>query len=151
MLGFALFSGCQLAGHLCYQSLAAIKLNITASYCTYKQGDSPTDRRCNEQAQIRLRVAIPKRYQQEPVSKLTSDYGRQVNITGAVLDSLKRDRGWFDLELRGTLNQIQKGIAYLEELELEIWGKPNTDGDSWHYQSEFQIWTVEQEYWNVET
>ena len=50
-----------------------------------------------------------------------------------MLDSLKRDRGWFDLELRGTLNQIQKGIADLEELELEIWGKPNTDGDSWHY------------------
>jgi hypothetical protein len=108
-------------------------MNYELKIKNYKQGDSPTDRRCNEQAQIRLRVAIPKRYQQEPVSKLTSDYGRQVNITGAVLDSLKRDRGWFDLELRGTLNQIQKGIAYLEELELEIWGKPNTDGDSWHY------------------
>ncbi|HCF26763.1 MAG TPA: ABC transporter, partial [Cyanobacteria bacterium UBA11049] len=29
------------------------------------------------------------------------------------------DRGWFDLELQGTSNQIQKGIAYLQ-VELEI-------------------------------
>ena len=57
----------------------------------------------------------------------------RLTLQGQWLDSLKRDRGWFNLELRGTLNQIQKGIAYLEELELEIWGKPNTDGDSWHY------------------
>ena len=51
--------------------------------------------------------------------KLRADYGLLVKITGAMLDSVKRDRGWFDLELRGRSNQIQKGIAYLQ-VELEI-------------------------------
>ena len=49
-----------------------------------------------------------------------------------MLDSVKRDRGWFDLKLRRRSNKIQKGITYLQ-VELEIWGKLNTDADGWHY------------------
>ena len=96
-------------------------MNYVLKIKNYKQGDSPTHRSAlaswrgyDSQAQIRLRVAIRKRYQQEPVPKLTSDYGLLVNITGAMLDSLKRDRGWLDLELRGRSNQIGTGIAYLQ-------------------------------------
>ena len=96
-------------------------MNYELKIKNYKQGDSPTHRSAlaswrgyDSQAQIRLRVAIRKRYQQEPVPKLTSDYGLLVNITGAMLDSLKRDRGWLDLELRGRSNQIGTGIAYLQ-------------------------------------
>ena len=101
-------------------------MNYELKIKNYKRGDS--------QAQIRLRVAIPKKYQQEPViCKLTADYGLLVNITAAMLDLSTGDRGWFSLELRGTLNQIQQAIAYMQELELEISGRPNTDGDGWHY------------------
>jgi hypothetical protein len=84
--------------------------------------------------QIRLRVGIPKTYHQEPViSQLTANYGLLVNITGAMLGEDTSGQGWFDLELRGTPNQIQSGLAYLQELELKIWGRPNADGDGWHY------------------
>lgn len=83
--------------------------------------------------QIRLRVGIPKTYHQEPViSRLTADYELLVNITGAMLGSDTSGQGWFDLELRGTPTQIQSGLAYLQELKLKIWGRPNADGDEWH-------------------
>jgi len=83
--------------------------------------------------QIRLRVSIPKAYHQEPViSRLTADYGLLVNITGAMLRPDTREHGWFDLELRGTPSQIQNGLAYLQQLELKISGRPNADGDGWH-------------------
>lgn len=93
--------------------------------CRFMLGDSPT--------QIRLRVGIPKIYHQEPViSRLTTDCGLLVNITGAMLSLDTGGQGLFDLELRGTPNQIQSGLAYLQELELKIWGRPNADGDGWH-------------------
>lgn len=84
--------------------------------------------------QIRLRLGIPKTYYQEPViSRLTADYQLLVNITGAMLSPATQDRGWFDLEIQGTAKQIQSGLAYLQQLELEICGRPNPDGDGWHY------------------
>ncbi len=83
--------------------------------------------------QIRLRIYIPQRYQQEPIiSRLTSEYRLIVNITEAVLLP-DRDRGKFDLELRGTPSQICSGLNYLEELQLQILGKPNAYGDGWGY------------------
>lgn len=83
--------------------------------------------------QTRLRVYIPKTYYQEPViSRLTADYGLLVNITGAMLSSDTGGQGWFDLDLRGTPHQIHRGLAYLQELELGICGRPNPDGDGWH-------------------
>lgn len=83
--------------------------------------------------QIRLRIYIPQRYQQEPIiSRLTSEYGLIVNITEAVLLP-DCDWGKFDLELRGTPSQICSGLTYLEELQLKLLGKPNTYGDGWGY------------------
>jgi hypothetical protein len=84
--------------------------------------------------QIRLHVNIPKSYIQEPViSRLISHYGLVVNITQAMLGADTGGEGCFDLELRGTVLQIDSGLAYLESLNLRIVGKPNTAGDSWHY------------------
>ena len=83
--------------------------------------------------QIRLRVYIPPYYQQEPViSRLISDSGLVVNITGAILGKNTAGQGAFDLELRGTPQQIVKGLAYLELLNIRIVGKPNAEGDGWH-------------------
>lgn len=83
--------------------------------------------------QIRLRVSIPKRYQQEPIiSRLTSEYGLIVNITEAMLIP-GNAQGKFDIELRGTPSQICSGLTYLEELQLKILGKPNAYGDGWGY------------------
>jgi L-aspartate semialdehyde sulfurtransferase ferredoxin len=84
-------------------------------------------------SKIRLRVYIPPYYQQKPViSQLISDYGLVVNITGAMLGENTAGKGSFDLELRGTPQQIANGLAYLESLTIKIVGKPNAEGDSWH-------------------
>ncbi|MGH8002941.1 MAG: NIL domain-containing protein [Brasilonema sp.] len=81
---------------------------------------------------IRLRLHIPGHYQQEPViSRLIAIHGLVVNITGAMLEKNTNGEGRFDLEIRGTLPQIGRGLAYLESLNLKIIGKPNADGDGW--------------------
>jgi ABC-type methionine transport system ATPase subunit len=78
----------------------------------------------------RIRLRIPKRYQQEPViSKLISEYGLTVNIAAALLGANAREDGWFDLELQGTVPQIQTALLYLNDLDLEIWYESETD--SW--------------------
>ena len=84
--------------------------------------------------QIRLRIHIPISYLQAPViSQLISTYGLVVNITKAMLQPNTDQEGCFDIELRGTVPQISRGLAYLESLNLRIVGKPNADGDSWFY------------------
>lgn len=83
--------------------------------------------------QIRLRVHIPPYYQQEPVIyRLIYNYALVVNITGAMLEKNTAEQGYFDLELRGTPQQISKGLSYLESLNIKIVGKPNAEGDGWH-------------------
>jgi ABC-type methionine transport system ATPase subunit len=70
----------------------------------------------------RIRVRITKNYHQEPViSRLVSEYGLTVNITAAFLGQDAISDGWFDLELQGTAAQIKNGLAYFEQLKLEIW------------------------------
>ncbi|AFZ24910.1 ABC-type metal ion transport system, ATPase component [Cylindrospermum stagnale PCC 7417] len=84
--------------------------------------------------QTRLRLHIPQSYLQEPViSQLISAHDLVVNITGAMLQADKGGGGYFDLELRGTVPQICSGLAYLESLNLKIFGKPNADSDAWYY------------------
>ncbi|MCP6762398.1 MAG: NIL domain-containing protein [Fischerella sp. CENA71] len=74
----------------------------------------------------RIRIRIPKDYRQEPViSRLVSDYGLTVNISAAILGANAIGDGWFDLELKGTSEQIDSGLNYLKELELEIWEDSN--------------------------
>ncbi|MDX2097246.1 MAG: NIL domain-containing protein [Leptolyngbyaceae cyanobacterium bins.59] len=79
--------------------------------------------------QIRVRLRVPKHYRQQPViSRLVSEYHLTVNIAAALLDTQSTSDGWFDLELHGTHAHIQEGLAYLHELELEIWDDQETDG-----------------------
>ncbi|MBW4677986.1 MAG: NIL domain-containing protein [Desmonostoc geniculatum HA4340-LM1] len=78
----------------------------------------------------RIRLRIPKDYHQEPViSRLVSDYNLTVNITAAILGANAIGDGWFDLELKGTEAQIQSGLAYLHDLELEVWDE--TKASDW--------------------
>jgi ABC-type methionine transport system ATPase subunit len=81
-------------------------------------------------ATIRIRIRIPKRYQQEPViSNLVSQYGLTVNIAAALLGANAREDGWFDLTLQGNVAQIQSALLYLNDLDLEIWHESETE--SW--------------------
>ncbi|MFM7426707.1 MAG: NIL domain-containing protein [Elainella sp.] len=81
-------------------------------------------------AHTRIRIRIPKRYQQEPViSKLISEYGLTVNIAAALLGANAREDGWFDLELQGTVPQIQSALIYLNDLDLELWH--DSEPESW--------------------
>jgi NIL domain len=78
----------------------------------------------NRPTQTRIRIRIPKGYHEEPViSRLVSQYGVTVNIAAALLSANAREDGWFDLELRGTNLQIQSGLTYLDELDLEVWNE----------------------------
>ncbi len=86
----------------------------------------------NRPTQKRIRIRIPKEYNDEPViSRLVSHYGVTVNIAAALLSANARDDGWFDLELRGTNPQIQSALTYLDEMDLEIWNELNSEEDSW--------------------
>ena len=83
----------------------------------------------NRRTQSRVRIRIPKRYQQEPViSKLVSDHGLTINIAAALLSANACEDGWFDLEVQGTVPQIQSAMLYLNELALDIWHGSDTDG-----------------------
>ncbi|NJR60416.1 MAG: ABC transporter [Cyanobacteria bacterium CRU_2_1] len=89
--------------------------------------DSVNDRR---RTQTRLRIRIPKRYYQEPIiSNLITQHGLTVNILAALLGANAREDGWFDLELQGTVPQIQSALLYLNDLDLEIWH--DNEGESW--------------------
>ncbi|NJN56634.1 MAG: ABC transporter [Leptolyngbyaceae cyanobacterium SL_5_9] len=80
----------------------------------------------------RIRVRIPKRYQQEPViSHLISDHGLTVNISAALLSANAREDGWFDLQLQGTVPQIRSALLYLNDLDLEVWNGADDQDDSW--------------------
>ena len=81
----------------------------------------------------RIRIRIPKNYHDEPViSRLISHYGLTVNITGALLGANARDDGWFDLELRGSSEQIRSALLYFNELDLETWSEDTEDQtDGW--------------------
>ena len=93
---------------------------------------STTDLGVNRLTQTRIRIRIPKDLHEQPViSRLVSHYNITVNITAALLSVNARDDGWFDLELRGTSQQIQSALTYLNELDLEIWNQSTSEQDGW--------------------
>ena len=70
----------------------------------------------------RLRLRIPKEYQQEPiVFYLVSLYGITVNINSAILGVSGNTDGCFDLELTGEPNAIDSALSYLSDLDVETW------------------------------
>jgi len=96
------------------------------------QVKSTTPLGANRPTQTRIKIRIPKDLHEEPViSRLVSQHGVTVNIIAALLGSNARDDGWFELELRGTSQQLQSALIYLDELDLEIWGKSTCEEDGW--------------------
>ncbi|MBW4618292.1 MAG: NIL domain-containing protein [Cyanosarcina radialis HA8281-LM2] len=86
----------------------------------------------NRPTQAQIKIRIPKTFHEEPViSRLISEYGVTVNIAAALLGSNARDDGWFNLELQGTQPQIQSALTYLNELDVEIWSRSDTEQDGW--------------------
>lgn len=70
---------------------------------------------------VSIRIRIPKSYHRQPIiSRLISRYSLTVNIAAALLAPKAQDDGWFDLELQGNPQQIQKGLAYLQGLDVEV-------------------------------
>lgn len=83
-------------------------------------------------AQTRIRIRISKQYHQEPIlSELITRYGITINITAALLSVNAKEDGWFDLELRGTVEQIHSALEYLNDLSLEIWHDSDSQHESW--------------------
>lgn len=77
----------------------------------------------------RIRLRISRDFHQEPIiSRLVSDSGLSVNIAAAILGANGVGDGWFDLDLKGTVSQIQQGINYLNDLNLQIWQEGELDG-----------------------
>ena len=68
-----------------------------------------------------IRLRIPEELHSEPIiSQLTSQCGVTVNILSATL-GVNAGSGWFHLTFKGTVAQIQTAIAYLNDLDIEIW------------------------------
>lgn len=94
--------------------------------------NSTTEPEDNRPTKTRVRIRIPKQYQEEPViSRLISHHGVTVNIAAALLGANARDDGWFDLELIGTTRQLQSALTYLDEMDLEIWRKSDREEEGW--------------------
>ncbi|HEY9811506.1 MAG TPA: NIL domain-containing protein [Halomicronema sp.] len=82
--------------------------------------------------EARVRVQIPSQYHQEPViSFLASEYRLQVNILAALLTGNAKESGWFDLELRGTSEQIDNALIYLSDLNVQLWPRQREEQDGW--------------------
>lgn len=105
--------------------------NLRVSALSLENGNSeePEDRRTKG---TRIRVQIPSQYHQEPViSYLASQYGLQVNILAALLTGKSKESGWFDLELRGTSQQIDNALIYLSDLNVQLWPRQGEEQDGW--------------------
>jgi L-aspartate semialdehyde sulfurtransferase ferredoxin len=81
---------------------------------------------------LRIRVYPSQSLEQEPiVTRLISEHGLRVKKMGVKRNTPSPQRR-FDLELNGSIAQIQSGLKYLESLNLRLEGKPNPDGDGWY-------------------
>lgn len=79
--------------------------------------------------QQRLRIRVPKQYQQEPViSHIVSNFGLKININAAILGPNGNTDGWFELQLTGQQHAIDSALNYLNELGMETWTGENITG-----------------------
>ncbi|HEY9639065.1 MAG TPA: NIL domain-containing protein [Coleofasciculaceae cyanobacterium] len=85
------------------------------------------------ETRFRIRVYLPQTHLQKMIiSQLTSEYGLAVHVIGSQWDA-QVQLGQLDLELMGSIAKIRSSLSYLKSLNLTLKGKPNPDGDGWHY------------------
>ncbi|MBD6614939.1 NIL domain-containing protein [Komarekiella sp. 'clone 1'] len=97
-----------------------------------KQVKFNTDILDNRRTQTRIQVHIPKDLHEEPViSRLVSHYGITVIIVDAQVSANVPECSCFNLELRGTVSQIESALTYLDELDLEVLHQSNSEEDGW--------------------
>ncbi|MCT7950758.1 NIL domain-containing protein [Ancylothrix sp. C2] len=104
-------------------------LRVSAPSLEKENTEQPEDSRLT---QTRIRVQIPRQYHQEPViSYLASHYGLQVNILAALLTANSKESGWFELELRGSSQEIDNALIYLSDLNVQLWPRQGEEQDGW--------------------
>lgn len=82
--------------------------------------------------QTRIRIQIPRQYHSEPViSYLASNHHLEITILAALLSGNCKESGWFDLQLRGTTQQIDSALIYLSDLNVKFWLTSDTEVDGW--------------------
>lgn len=68
-----------------------------------------------------IRIRVPQQYYRQPIfSRLISRYGLTINIAAAIFEAYAKEDAWFDLEIQGSSQQIEAGLAYLQDLNVEI-------------------------------
>jgi hypothetical protein len=66
-------------------------------------------------------LEIPEKYYRCPIiSNLIAHFDLEVNILAAFLGKTTERRGWFDLELRGTAEQIDSALIYLSIIDIPL-------------------------------
>jgi hypothetical protein len=69
-------------------------------------------------------INIPQQLHQEPVlSKLIGNYHLIVNFQAAILDRKATGGGWFNLNLEGHPQNIEKALKDLQDLGVEIFAR----------------------------
>ncbi|ACK71847.1 conserved hypothetical protein [Gloeothece citriformis PCC 7424] len=86
----------------------------------------------NRSTHTRLKIQIPQKYKGDPIiSHLTSRHGLEINILAALLAANSQNDGWFDLEIRGSSEQIDNALLDLAELDIEVWYQSGQEVDGW--------------------
>jgi NIL domain len=72
-------------------------------------------------------INIPQQLHQEPVlANLIGNYNLTVNFKAAVLDRKATGGGWFNLDLAGYPQDIDKALVYLRSLKIEIFDRTHS-------------------------
>lgn len=86
----------------------------------------------NRPTEIRLKIRVPKKYQQEPIiSELGTKHNLKVNILAAILGANGEGDGWFDLNLSGRAEELDDALIYLSDLDVEIWETLDINRSGW--------------------
>ncbi|MGL5078455.1 MAG: NIL domain-containing protein [Waterburya sp.] len=80
----------------------------------------------------RIQFNIPKKYHKDPIIfTLVLDYKLRVNLISAILGKDGLGGGCFDVELQGYRQQIEQGLNYLSQLDVDIWHRSDSEAISY--------------------
>lgn len=86
----------------------------------------------DELVKTRIQFVVPQKHHEDPIiCSLILDFKLKVNLKAAILGKDGVGGGCFDLELEGYQEQIDLALAYLSQLNVEIWQKSENDFVNW--------------------